>query len=64
MYRYTSRKRLQKLNPSSKSIRGATECSTAHKALKIYALPTVSAIVINDVPHVLALEKLLQLSQN
>jgi hypothetical protein len=46
------------------AIRGATEYSTAHKVLKIYALLSVSAIVINDVPTFSALENDLQLSQN
>ena len=33
-----------------RAFQGATEQSTAHKALKICTLPSVSAIVINDVP--------------
>jgi hypothetical protein len=41
-----------------------TECSTAHKVLKACALPSVSAIVMNDVPTFSELEKDPQISQN
>jgi hypothetical protein len=38
MRRYTGSKRLRKRNPSSKTIRGATEYSIAPKVLKIFTV--------------------------
>jgi hypothetical protein len=53
-----------KINPSSKSNRGATEYSTAHNSLRIIVLLSFSAIVANDVPTHSSLENRSQLSEN